>query len=149
MSWFVKSLLVGTVTVAVLVGQVSVGVAETQSQSETVHVAQQGMKQQEFWIVTNEIKTKLADGKEIEAYRWDPGFLTVDKGKQVTLHFYGLKGKAHPFEIEGLGVKGNVEKGKVTSVSFTPKQVGTYRIVCLTHPTVEHEGPMVGYLRVE
>ncbi|MFD2171808.1 cupredoxin domain-containing protein [Tumebacillus lipolyticus] len=127
----------------------STSFAETAPQLDQAHSVSKAMEKQEFWIVTNEIKTKLEDGKEIEAYRWDPGFLTVEKGKPVTLHFYGMKGKEHPFEIEGLGVSGKVEKGKVTTVTFTPKKVGTYRIVCLIHTTLEQEGPMIGYLRVQ
>ncbi|TCP55690.1 cupredoxin-like protein [Tumebacillus sp. BK434] len=146
-----KKMMIGAAMLAALLtGQADVVAAETQPYLDSSHVTDTGVQQkQEFWIVTNEIKTKLADGKEIEAYRWDPGFLTVEKGKPVTLHFYGLKGKAHPFVIEGLGVKGNVEKGKVSSVTFTPEQEGTYRVVCLTHATIEANGPMVGYLRVE
>jgi len=125
--------------------------AETQPYLTTSHVSTMA-KGQEFWIVTNEIKTKVQEGqieREIEAYRWEPGFLVVEKDKPVTLHFYGLKGKAHPFEIEGLGVRGNVEKGKVTTLTFTPKQAGTFKIVCLAHPTTDKNGPMIGYLRVE
>ena len=126
-------------------------IAETQTYLTTSHVSTMS-EGQEFWIVTNEIKTTIKEGgteREIEAYRWDPGFLVVDKDKPVTLHFYGVKGKAHPFEIVGLGVRGNVEKGKVTTLTFTPKQAGTYKIVCLVHPTVDKNGPMIGYLRVE
>lgn len=145
-----KKLLAGVgVMAALLAGLVTAGAAETKPYLQSAHVADQAMQKQEFWIVTNEIKTKLENGKEIEAYRWDPGFLTVEKGKPVTLHFYGVKGKAHPFVIEGLGVKGSVEKGKTTSVTFTPEQAGTYRVVCLTHATVAANGPMIGYLRVE
>jgi heme/copper-type cytochrome/quinol oxidase subunit 2 len=125
--------------------------AEIQTYLNSAHVTQkQAVTKQEYWIVTNELKTKATDKTpELEVYRWDPGFLVVDKDKPVTLHFYGVKGKEHPFEIVGLGVKGNVEKGKVTTVTFTPKEAGTYPIVCLVHPTKEKNGPMVGYLRVE
>jgi heme/copper-type cytochrome/quinol oxidase subunit 2 len=115
-------------------------------------IKQMAPKQQEFWIVTNEIKTTIQEGgkdKEIEAYRWDPGFIVVDKNKPVTLHFYGVKGKEHPFVIDGLNVKGDVKKGQVTTVTFTPTKAGTYPIICLVHPTVEKNGPMIGYLRVE
>ena len=125
--------------------------AETHSYLNTAHVAQKPVEpKQEYWIVTNEIAAKATETtKEMEVYRWDPGFLVVEKDKPVTLHFYGVKGKEHPFEIIGLGVKGNVVKGKVTTVTFTPKKAGTYPIVCLTHPSKEKDGPMVGYLRVE
>ncbi|MBL0386758.1 cupredoxin domain-containing protein [Tumebacillus sp. ITR2] len=125
--------------------------AETHTYTNTAHIAdKKPVAQQEYWIVTNEIKSPAKDGvPEMEVYRWDPGFLVVQKGKPVTLHFYGVKGKAHPFEIQGLGVKGDVQKGKVTTVKFTPDKVGTFPIVCLTHPTLDQHGPMVGYLRVE
>ncbi|HEU4965375.1 MAG TPA: cupredoxin domain-containing protein [Bacilli bacterium] len=125
--------------------------AETQPYLNKAHIAQKKVEtQQEFWIVTNEIKSKATDSTpEMEVYRWDPGFLTVTKGKPVTLHFYGVKGKEHPFIIQGLGVKGNVQKGKVTTVTFTPEKAGTYPIICLVHPSKEKNGPMVGYLRVE
>ncbi len=110
------------------------------------------VKHQEYWIVTNELKTTVTVAgkeKEIEAYRWDPGFLVVDKNKPVTLHFYGVKGKEHPFVIEGLNVGGNVKKGEVTTVTFTPTKAGTYPVICLTHPTIDKNGPMIGYLRVQ
>lgn len=126
--------------------------AENQAYLNSSHVTAMQHAKQEYWIVTNEIKAKIQENgqeREFEVYRWDPGFLVVDKDKPVTLHIYGVKGKSHPFEIEGLGVKGDVTKGKVTTVTFTPKQKGTFRIVCLSHATKEQEGPMIGYLRVE
>ena len=81
-------------------------------------------------------------------YRWDPGTIVVEKGDQVVLHFYGVQGMFHPFEI-GLGVKGEVKKGMVTTVSFTPEEEGTYEIVCSAHADMEHQGPMFGYLIVD
>lgn len=125
--------------------------AETHSYINKAHITdKQVVLSQEFWIVTNEIKSPAKDNvPELEVYRWDPGFIVVQKDQPVTLHFYGVKGKTHPFEIRGLGVKGDVEKGKVTSVTFTPKEVGTFPIVCLIHETLEQHGPMVGYLQVQ
>lgn len=126
--------------------------AETKPYLDKAHISQHAKPQgkQEFWIVTNEIKSPAkGDIPELEVYRWDPGFLTVNKGRPVTLHFYGVKGAEHPFIIQGLDVKGNVKKGQVTTVTFTPEKAGTYPIICLVHPTKEKNGPMVGYLRVE
>jgi heme/copper-type cytochrome/quinol oxidase subunit 2 len=127
------------------------GHAESQPYLDSAHVtAKKQEPKQEYWIVTNEIKSKATETTpELEVYRWDPGFLVVNKGKPVTLHIYGVKGKEHPFVIEGLGVKGDVVKGKVTTVTFTPTKEGTYPIICLTHPTLEKNGPMIGYLRVQ
>jgi heme/copper-type cytochrome/quinol oxidase subunit 2 len=100
-------------------------------------------------MVTGEFKTKTAEGKEIEAYRWDPGTIIVHKGEKISLSINGVNGESHPFIIEGLNIKGEVKKGKETIVSFTPDKEGTYRIICLTHPDTAHNGPMVGYIVVD
>lgn len=100
-------------------------------------------------LVTGEFKTKTAEGKEIEAYRWDPGTFYVNKGEKINLSIYGVNGESHPFIIEGLNIKGEVKKGKETIVSFTPDKEGTYRIICLTHPDIAHNGPMIGYIVVD
>jgi heme/copper-type cytochrome/quinol oxidase subunit 2 len=72
----------------------------------------------------------------------------VTKGTPVELQITGISGDRHPFEIEGLGIKGEVLKGKTTVVRFTPKEAGTYAIRCLTHADMRSGGPMVGYIFV-
>jgi heme/copper-type cytochrome/quinol oxidase subunit 2 len=99
-------------------------------------------------MVTGEFKTQK-DGKEIEAYRWDPGTIIVNKGEKVTLRIYGVNGDRHPFIIEGLNIKDEVTKGNETVISFTPEKKGIYRIICLTHPDIENNGPMIGYIVVD
>ncbi|MCD1261103.1 cupredoxin domain-containing protein [Paenibacillus athensensis] len=100
-------------------------------------------------MVTGEFSSKTSDGREIEAYRWDPGTVVVNKGETVNLHIYGVNGDSHPFVIEGLNVKGEVKKGQETVVTFTADKAGTYRIICLTHADMAHNGPMVGYIVVQ
>lgn len=100
-------------------------------------------------LVTGEFKATTADGKEIEAYRWDPGTIHVNKGERIRLSIYGVNGASHPFYIEGLNVKGEVKKGEETVVTFTPNKEGTYRIICLNHPDSAHNGPMIGYIVVD
>ncbi|WP_248928432.1 cupredoxin domain-containing protein [Paenibacillus hamazuiensis] len=100
-------------------------------------------------LVTGEFGSKLPDGKEIEAYRWDPGTVYVRKGEKIHLSIYGVNGESHPFLIEGLNVRGEVRKGKETIVTFKAEKEGIYRIICLTHPDIAHNGPMVGYIVVE
>ncbi|MBO8170490.1 MAG: cupredoxin domain-containing protein [Bacillaceae bacterium] len=104
--------------------------------------------QKEFWIVAGEFKSELEKGKEIEAYRWDPANIIVHKGDRVTLKFRGINGASHPFVIKGLNVNGEVKKGEVTSVTFVAEKPGTYPLICLAHPTVEQNGPMIGYVHV-
>ncbi|RXJ04144.1 hypothetical protein DS745_01805 [Anaerobacillus alkaliphilus] len=100
-------------------------------------------------IITTEFETETEDGKEIEVYRWDPGTVFVPKGKDVTLSFYGVKGKEHPFYIEGTDVKGNVKKGEETRVNVRFDKTGIYRIVCTAHETFDQNGPMIGYIVVK
>lgn len=102
-----------------------------------------------FHMVTGEFKSTLPDGTEIEAYRWDPGTLFVNKGDRVKLVIYGVNGESHPFIIEGLNVKGEVKKGQETVVHFDAAQEGIYRIICLTHPDRAHNGPMLGYIVID
>ncbi|WP_274652573.1 cupredoxin domain-containing protein [Paenibacillus humicola] len=100
-------------------------------------------------LVTGEFETRTSDGKNLEAYRWDPGTVIVNQGDEVELRISGISGDTHPFVIEGLGVKGQVTKGQVTVVRFTAERKGTYPIVCQTHDTMDHGGPMVGYIVVQ
>jgi plastocyanin len=100
-------------------------------------------------IITTEFESETEDGKEIEVYRWDPGTVFVPKGKEVTLSFYGVKGKEHPFYIEGTDVKGNVKKGEETRVKVRFDKKGIYRIVCTAHETIEQNGPMIAYIVVK
>ncbi len=99
-------------------------------------------------LVTGEFKAVSADGKQIEAYRWDPGTIVVNRSEMVRLSIYGVNGVSHPFIIEGVNVKGEVKKGEETTVSFTADKPGTYRLVCLSHPDIAHNGPMIGYIIV-
>lgn len=104
--------------------------------------------EQIFHLVTGEFKTTTADGKELEAYRWDPGTIVVRKGESVELNITGVNGASHPFVIEGLGVRGEVTKGNTTTVRFKVDKKGTYPIRCLTHADIHSNGPMVGYIVV-
>lgn len=99
-------------------------------------------------LVTGEF-TATFDGKKLESYRFDPGTVVVNKGQPVELRISGINGQSHPFVIEGLGISGEVHKGKTTIVKFTPKEAGVYSIICQTHSEPNSGGPMVGYLVVQ
>jgi plastocyanin len=100
-------------------------------------------------MVTGEYSAVTPDGREIEAYRWDPGTIFVNKGENVQLRIYGVNGDSHPFVIEGLGVEGIVKKGEETIVNFHASKAGIYRIICYTHPDIANNGPMIGYIIVD
>lgn len=103
----------------------------------------------EIHMVTGEFKSKTADGKEIEAYRWDPGTIFVEKDEKVLLRIYGVNGKEHPFEIEGTNIKGVVKQGEETNVQLQFNKEGVYRLICLTHPDKDNNGPMIAYIVVD
>jgi len=100
-------------------------------------------------LVTGEFTAKGTDGNVLESYRWDPGTVVLKKGEAVEIRITGINGQSHPFVIEGLNIKGEVQKGKTTVVSFTPKDAGIYPIVCQTHNEPSKGGPMVGYIVVQ
>ncbi|QHT63808.1 hypothetical protein GXP70_08355 [Paenibacillus lycopersici] len=101
-----------------------------------------------FELVTGEFKTTIANGKELEVYRWDPASIVVHKGEVVELRITGINGASHPFVIQELGIKGVVTKGQTTVVHFKADRKGTFAIECLTHTSLANGGPMVGYITV-
>lgn len=108
-----------------------------------------GDQLREIHLVTAEFKTKTDDGKEIEAYRWDPGTVYVEKDEKVLLRIYGINGHEHPFIIEGTDIEGVVKKGQETTVELQFKEEGVYRLVCLTHPDIGSNGPMIANIVVD
>jgi heme/copper-type cytochrome/quinol oxidase subunit 2 len=100
-------------------------------------------------MVTGEVKSTTDDGKEIEAYRWDPGTIYVPKDQPVTLSIYGVNGKEHPFHIEGTTIQGIVKKGQETTVNLRFAKEGIYRLICDAHSDIAHNGPMIAYIVVD
>lgn len=109
----------------------------------------QGEHIREIHLITTEFKTKTDEGKEIEAYRWDPGTIYVGKDEKVLLRIHGVNGREHPFIIEGTDIQGTVKKGEETTVELQIKEEGIYRLVCLTHPDIGSKGPMIANIVVD
>jgi plastocyanin len=108
-----------------------------------------GDNHKEFTIITTEFKSKTDDGKVLEVYRFDPGTIVVKQGDQVTLKFIGVQGNLHPYEIKGLGVKGEIKKGRESTVTFVAQKKGMFPIICQIHTELANNGPMIGYLIVD
>ncbi|TGB02810.1 cupredoxin domain-containing protein [Halobacillus salinus] len=100
-------------------------------------------------LVTGEFKAETKDGQEIEAYRWDPGTIFVEKGEAVQLNIFGVNGQEHPFYIEGTDIKGTVQQGKETVVDVKFDKEGIYRLICSTHADTSTNGPMIAYIVVD
>lgn len=106
-------------------------------------------KDQVIHMVTGEFKATLPNGQKLEAYRWDPGTIVVNKGQKTTLSIYGVNGEDHPFMIEGMDISGEAKQGQETLVTFTPQQEGIFRLICLNHPDKTNKGPMIAYIVVQ
>jgi heme/copper-type cytochrome/quinol oxidase subunit 2 len=117
--------------------------------ADTVVFNQENSNIREIHLVTGEYKTKLSNGKEIEAYRWDPGTISIEKNEKVRLVIYGVNGESHPFHIEGTTIKGTIKKGQETVIPLKFKKEGTYRLICHAHPDKDHNGPMIAYIVVD
>ncbi|MCM3568872.1 cupredoxin domain-containing protein [Neobacillus mesonae] len=102
----------------------------------------------EIHMITAEFKTTMKNGKQLEAYRWDPGTISIEKGEKVQLYISGINGEQHPFHIEGTDIKGVVKKGEETMIPLQFNKEGTYRLICETHSNREHNGPMIAYIVV-
>ncbi|MEW9033617.1 MAG: cupredoxin domain-containing protein [Planifilum fimeticola] len=100
-----------------------------------------------FHLITVEYKSEV-NGREIEAYRWDPGSIVVNKGDRVNLVLHGIHGKTHNFSLSEFGVSGVVRKGEKTRVSFLADKPGTYQLICHDHAAAENNGPMIAYITV-
>lgn len=106
-------------------------------------------KIREIHMVTVEYKSKMKNGKDIEAYRWDPSQIIIEKDEKVKLFITGINGEEHPFYIEGTDIKGTVKKGEETVVPLQFKKEGTYRLICEVHSNRAHNGPMIADIVVD
>jgi cytochrome c oxidase subunit 2 len=86
---------------------------------------------------------------EIQARRFSftPGSITVTKGDPVTLSVTA-EDTTHGLSIPELGVNATFNKGKATTVSFTPKEAGTFEGKCNHFCGVGH-GTMVFSVEVK
>ena len=115
----------------------------------TVFNQQPNQQGREIHMLAVEFKGKMKNGKELEAYRWDPGTIVINKGEKVTLFIHGINGEEHPFYIEGTNVKGTVKKGEETVVPLQFNKEGTYRLICEVHADRTHNGPMIADIIVD
>lgn len=102
----------------------------------------------EIHLVTGEFEATTKEGKEIEAYRFDPGTIFLQEGEKVKLRILGINGANHPFIIEGTNISGKILQGEETELDLQFQKKGVYRLVCLTHHDTDSNGPMTAYIVV-
>ena len=80
---------------------------------------------------------------EVSTYQWQPSFIVVNQGEQVTLEIIGINGAEHVSSLPPYVEKFTVKRGQLTKVTFTASRAGIFPIVC-----VSHQPSMTGYLVV-
>ncbi len=79
---------------------------------------------------------------QVATYLFSPGALSVVKGDDVTLRFFGVNGDSHTMWVEapdGTKVTDVVElnRGRELTLDFTATELGHYKIFCANHaPTM-------------
>lgn len=80
---------------------------------------------------------------EVSTYQWQPSFVVVNQGEQVTLEIIGINGAEHVSSLPPYAEKFTVKRGQLTRVTFTVSRAGIFPILC-----VNHQPSMTGYLVV-
>lgn len=83
-----------------------------------------------------------------DQYRFDPANVTVKVNQPATITLRNTGSLAHDWTVQGMSSPVSVKAigGQTQSVTFTPTQTGTFRVVCV-EPGHEQSG-MVGQLIV-
>ncbi|MFO7246273.1 MAG: cupredoxin domain-containing protein [Thermaerobacter sp.] len=79
-------------------------------------------------------------------FYFEPNELEARVGQEVTLTLRNVGATVHNFRIDEFGVDQDVEVGRDATITFTPDQAGTFRIICDIPGHVE--AGMVATLRV-
>jgi plastocyanin len=64
---------------------------------------------------------------------FNPKEIIIPNGTTTTLLLKNKGMKKHTFTVEKLGIDAEVQPGKEISITVTPKQAGTYDLVCRYH----------------
>ena len=70
---------------------------------------------------------------EVSTYQWQPSFIVVNQGEQVTLEIIGINGAEHVSSLPPYVEKFTVKRGQLTKVTFTASRAGIFPIVCVSH----------------
>ena len=62
-------------------------------------------------------------------FEYSPSRITVKKGVPVVLELTSLD-RLHGFNCPALGIRGDINPGKTTTIEFTPQKAGTFPFHC-------------------
>ncbi|MDF2904653.1 MAG: cytochrome oxidase subunit periplasmic protein [Bacillus sp. (in: firmicutes)] len=64
---------------------------------------------------------------------FNPKIITITNGTTTTLILKNKGKKEHTFTVKKLGIDAEVQPGKEKNITVTPKQPGTYELICRYH----------------
>ncbi|MGG3469545.1 cupredoxin domain-containing protein [Neobacillus pocheonensis] len=76
---------------------------------------------------------------------FNPKVITIPNGTTTTLILKNKGKKEHSFTVEKLSIDVEVQPGKEKTITVTPKQPGTYELICRYH----YQEGMVGKVIVK
>lgn len=71
---------------------------------------------------------------EVETYRFDTAASVAYEGERVLLMILGVNGRQHDIAIPAFNRSFTVTRGKLTRVRFVANKVGSFKMICRTHP---------------
>jgi plastocyanin len=83
--------------------------------------------------ITQPMETAKAIEVELNDDNFNPKVITIPNGTTTTLILKNKGVKEHTFTVEKLGIDVEVLPGKEKTITVTPKQPGTYELICRYH----------------
>ncbi|MEH7086730.1 cupredoxin domain-containing protein [Neobacillus drentensis] len=83
--------------------------------------------------LTQPVETAKAIAVGLNDNYFNPKDITIPNGQTTTLILKNQGKKAHTFTVEKLGINTEVQPGKETTITVTPKNPGTYELICRYH----------------
>ncbi|MBY0121542.1 cupredoxin domain-containing protein [Bacillus sp. S/N-304-OC-R1] len=84
-------------------------------------------------IVTQPMETVNNIEVELNDNYFNPKAITIPNGTTTTLILKNKGRIEHTFTVEKLGIDTEVQPGKEKKITVTPKQPGTYELICRYH----------------
>ena len=87
-----------------------------------------------LFLSSVDVFVQAQDGGQVvrvtaKKFEYAPSQITLKKGVPVVLEFTSLD-RLHGFNCPALGVRADIDPGKVTKVQVTPLKVGTFEFFC-------------------
>jgi plastocyanin len=83
--------------------------------------------------VTHPLETEKAIEVMLNDDYFNPKTITIPNGKTTTFLLKNAGKKEHTFTVQKLGIDAEVQPGKAKTITVTPKQPGTYELICRYH----------------